>query len=313
MAQKNETIPLLLALLITFAIVGAGIRWFLNQSPQLKPVAETPPTEPVTPPPVTPAPIPANPSTSSGGIFPLVAQVPMGTTIRLNGSTSMVQLNEAFKTGFMQQYPGTIVIANASGTEVGLRDLLDLKIDLAAVSRPLTPGEQQQGLVSVPVATDAIAVFVGKDNPFQGNLTQAQVRGIFQGTIQNWSEVGGPNIPIKVINRAPTSGTREFFQEVVLQGQSFGNSPNITTLNVDETTPIIRSIGTEAISYATYSQIANQSKVRFIPIDGLSPTDFSYPLQRILYYVYREPASPSVEAFLGFVQSSQGENALKSN
>lgn len=308
MAQKNETIPLLLALLITLGIVGAGIRWFLNQSPELKPVAETPPTEPVTPPP-----IPANPSTSSDGDFPLVAQVPMGTTIRINGSTSMVQVNEALKAGFMQKYPGTIVIANASGTEVGLRDLLDGKIDLAAVSRPLTPGEQQQGLVSVPVVTDAIAVFVGEYNPFQGSLTQAQVRGIFQGTIQNWSEVGGPNIPIKVINRAPTSGTLEFFQEVVLQGQSFGNSPNITTLTVDETTPIIRSIGTDAISYATYSQIANQSKVKFVFVDDFSPADANYPLRRVLYYVYKAPASPSVQAFLGFIQSPQGGNAFNSN
>jgi phosphate transport system substrate-binding protein len=225
----------------------------------------------------------------------------------------MVQLNEAFKTGFMQQYPATIVIANASGTEVGLRDLLDGKIDLAAMSRPLTPAEQGQGLVSVPVVTDAIALFVGKDNPFQGSLTQAQVRGIFQGTIQNWSEVGGPNIPLKVINRAPTSGTYQFFQEVVLQGQSFGVSPNITTLTLDETTPIIRSIGTDAISYASYSQIANQSTVRVVTIDGLSPTDANYPLQRVLYYVYRTPPSPSVQAFLGYVQSTQGKSALNSN
>ena len=318
MAQKNETIPLLLALLITLGIVGAGIRWFLNQSPELKPVAETPPTEPVTPPPVTqppvtPPPIPATPPTSSGDTFPLVAQVPMGTTIRINGSTSMVQVNEALKAGFMQKYPGTIVIANASGTEVGLRDLLDGKIDLAAVSRPLTPGEQQQGLVSVPIVTDAIALFVGKDNPFQGSLTQAQVRGIFQGTIQNWSEVGGPNIPIRVINRAPTSGTYNFFQEVVLQGQSFGNSPNITTLTVDETTPIIRSIGTDAISYATYSQIANQSTVRIISIDGAYPSSTSYLLQRVLYYVYRTPPSPSVQAFLGYVQSHPNNGTFNSN
>jgi phosphate transport system substrate-binding protein len=308
MAQKNETIPLLLALLITFAIVGVGVRWFLNQSPQLKPVAQTPANQPVTPPPIR-----ANPSTSSDGNFPLVAQVPLGTTIRINGSTSMVQLNEAFKTGFMQQYPATIVIANASGTEVGLRDLLDGKIDLAAISRPLTPAEQGQGLVSVPIVTDAIALFVGQDNPFQGSLTQAQVRAIFQGTIQNWSEVGGPNIPLKVTNRAPTSGTYQFFQEVVLQGQSFGVSPNITTLTLDETTPIIRSIGTDAISYATYSQIANQSTVRVVTIDGLSPTDANYPLQRVLYYVYRTPPSPSVQAFLGYVQSTQGKSALNSN
>ncbi|TVQ45348.1 MAG: phosphate ABC transporter substrate-binding protein [Gloeocapsa sp. DLM2.Bin57] len=315
MAQKNETLPLVLAFLITCGIVGGGIWWFLQQSSNLpvaettptQPITETPPTEPVAE--TTPT-IPVNPTTATEQNLPFVSQVPMGTTIRINGSTSMVQVNEAFKKGFMEQYPGTMVIARASGTEVGLRELLEGKVDIAAMSRPLTPGEQQQGLASIPVVRDAIAVFVGINNPFTGSLTSQQVAGIFQGRIQNWSEVGGPNVPIRVINRAPTSGTYGFFQEVALQGQEFGNTPNITTLTVDETTPIIRDIGTDAISYATYSQIANQSTAKVLPIDGLNPNDGNYPLQRILYYVYKEPTSPQVEAFLGFVRSPQGQQSL---
>jgi phosphate transport system substrate-binding protein len=219
----------------------------------------------------------------------------------------MVQINEKMKQGFTQKYPGTIVIANASGTEAGIQDLLALKTDLAAISRPLTPGEQQQGLVAVPAAKDSIAVFVGINNPFKQSLTQAQVAGIFQGKIQNWSEVGGTSGLIRVINRAPTSGTATFFQELALGGQYFGNTPNITTLTIDETTPIIQSIGTDGISYATYSQVANQSKARVVAIDNLTPTDPNYPYQRVLYYVYKEPASFNVQAFLGYFQSPEGQ------
>lgn len=305
MAQNNETLPLILAFLVTSGIVGAGAWWFLKSSANL-PVAETPPTETITPPS-----LPVNPSTTSSQNFPFLSEVPMGTTIRINGSTSMVQVNEAFKKGFMAQYPNTIVIAKASGTEVGLRDLLAGKIDIAAMSRPLTPAEQQQGLAQVPVVRDAIAVFVGRDNPFTGSLTMEQVAAIFQGRIQNWSEVGGPNLPMRVINRAPTSGTYTFFQEIVLQGQAFGNTTNITTLTVDATTPIIRSIGTDGISYATYSQVANQSTARVLTINGLNPQDPNYPISRILYYVYREPAGEQVKAFLGFVQSPQGQKSLE--
>lgn len=322
MAQKNETLPLVMAFLITCGIVGGGVWWFLQRSSNL-PVAETTPTQPVvettptqpvaettpTQPDNLPS-IPIPPTTTASQDFPFVSQVPMGTTIRINGSTSMVQVNEAFKKGFTQQYPGTIVIAKASGTEVGLKELLEGTVDIAAMSRPLTPGEQQQGLASIPVVRDAIAVFVGVNNPFTGSLTSQQVAGIFQGRIQNWSEVGGPNVPLRVINRAPTSGTYGFFQEVALQGQDFGNTPNITTLTVDATTPIIRDIGTNGISYATYSQVINQSTAKIVPIDGLNPNDGNYPLQRILYYVYREPASPQVEAFLGFVRSPQGQQSL---
>lgn len=298
MTQKNDTIPLLLSLLVTSCIIGGGIWWFLKLLPNSSPVTDHNSTTITTP--KTPVTFPDNP-------FPVLTQVAMGTTIRINGSTSMVQVNELLKQGFIKQYPGTIVIANASGTEAGIQDLLNGKIDLAAISRPLTPAEQQQGLVAIPVVKDAIAVFVGKSNSFTSSLTQAQITAIFTGNIQNWSEVGGANLPLRVINRAPTSGTRQFFQEVVLGNQPFGNTPNITSLTVDETTPIIRDIGTDGISYATYSQVANQSTARIIPIDGLSPQDANYPFQRVLYYVYQDPAGPSVQAFLGYIQSPEAQ------
>ncbi|ELR99085.1 phosphate ABC transporter substrate-binding protein [Gloeocapsa sp. PCC 73106] len=311
MAQKNDTLLLLLALVITGAVIGGGLWWFLgrSQTPISTPVpsSEQPQEE------TKERSLPSTPTTT-GAIseeqFPLLTEVPTGTTVRINGATSMVQINEGIKNGFMQQFPGTQVIANASGSEKGISDLLTQKIDLAAISRPLTPAEVQQGLVAIPVTQDAIAVFVGTVNPFTDGLTQAQVAGIFQGQIQNWSEVGGNNQSIRVINRAITSGTHQFFQEVALQGQLFGNTPNITTLQLDETTPLINSVGTDGISYATYSQVANQSKARVVPIDGLNPQDSGYPYQRILFYVYKQPASFNVKAFLGYVKSPQGQQKL---
>lgn len=308
MAQKNETLPLLLALIITGTVIGGGIWWFLNRSPKSPPVTQTP-QAPVTETPVE-NPVPLNPAKSSEE-FPLIAEVPLGTVIRIDGSTSMVQINERMKQGFAEQFPGSQVISKARGSQVGINDLINQNIDLAAVSRPLTPAEAQQGLVAVPVARDAIAVFVGTENPFKGGLTAAQVAAIFRGEITNWSEVGGNNIGIEVINRPAFSGTHQFFQEIALQGQPFGSGPNIITLERDATTPIINSVGTNGISYATYSQVINQSQARILPIDGLDPLASDYPYQRVLYYVYKEPASFNVKAFLGYLKSPQGQQNLQ--
>ena len=85
------------------------------------------------------------------------------------------------------------------------------------------------------------------------------------------------------------------------------------TMERDATTPILRALETDGISYATYAQVANQQTVRIIAIDGLTPEANNYPYQRVLYYAYREPASLEVEAFLGYALSSQGQKAISNH
>ena len=151
-------------------------------------------------------------------IFPSPKFSASGTTVKIDGSTSMVTINQNLKRAFEKQFPGTSVEATANGTDKGIADLIAGKVDIAAVSRPLTAQEQSQGLKAVTVTTDAIAIVVGKANPFNQGLTSAQVADIFQGKINNWSAVGGNNGTIRVINRPAVSGTHQTFKEFVLKG-----------------------------------------------------------------------------------------------
>ncbi len=159
------------------------------------------------------------------------------------------------------------------------------------------------------MSTDAIAIIVGKSNPFSPGLTSSQVADIFQGKINNWSGVGGAAANIRVINRPPVSGTHQAFKDLVLKSGNFGTSPNISTLPRDATTPLIQALGTDGIGYATFAQTASQQTVRVVPIDGLTPDAGTYPFKRSLYYVYKNP-SPGVQAFLGFATSPPGQQAL---
>lgn len=304
MSQKNETLPLVLALLVTGAILAGGFWWFNKKSVDLTSTPSvTNQNERNTL---------ANSANQIPVTFKFPTTVPPGTTITVNGSTSMVQINEAIKRAFEQQFPGTAIATNGQGTGVGLRLLQKGKIDLAAISRPLTSEEKAQGLNAVPIAQDAIAIVVGVDNPFRRGLKKNQVADIFQGKILNWSEVGGEASTIRVINRPSVSGTRQVFQDVVLQGANFGTTTNFTTLERDATTPILRALSQDGISYATYAQVANQRTVRTIAVDGLTPEADNYPYYRILYYVYKQPATPEVETFLGYALSPQGQQAIAS-
>lgn len=301
-SKAPSPIPYLVAAAV---LLAGGYWWFKGQS-------GLNPSETTTVKPASPQPDAADPAISpqENSPFPAPQSVAPGTAVKIDGSTSMVTINQNLKQAFEQQFPGTQVVTQWNGSNQGIQALQSGTIDLAAISRPLTGQETAQGLQAVAVATDSISIVVGINNPFKGELTLEQVKGIFKGTIVNWSQVGGENRTIRVINRPPVSGTHEFFKTQVLKGSNFGTTPNITTLERDATTPLLRALGNDGIGYATYAQTANQQTVRVVPVTGTNPGDDNDPLTRYLAYVYKNPANPAVQAFLGYAFSPQGQQAI---
>jgi phosphate transport system substrate-binding protein len=301
MSQRSGPPPIVFILPLLL-LLGGGIWWFfLRQPSQVVTQSNTPVNNPVDP---------VVPVTNSGNsAFPAPTTVASGTAVRIDGSTSMVTVNQNLKSAFERQFPGTTLTTSAGGTDKGIQDLVAGRVDVAAVSRPLTAQEQGQGLTAVPIARDAIAIIVKKNNPFIQGLTSAQLADIFTGKINNWSAVGGSAGNLRVINRPPISGTNRTFQELVLKKANFGTTSNITTLPTDGTTVLIQALGTDGIGYATSAQAVRQQTVRIVPIDGLTPDAPAYPYQRQLYYVYKT-TTPGVQAFLGYAASPQGQQAI---
>jgi phosphate transport system substrate-binding protein len=303
MSQRQGPPPIVFILLF-IGLLGAGYWFFRNKATNVATDNTSPPVENTANNQNTPI---------SNSDFPQPTGVASGTTVRIDGSTSMVKINQNLKAGFQKQFPGTVVYNAANGSTQGIKDVLAGNADLAGVSRPLSPAEISQGLTATPITQDQIAIVVGKNNQFNQSLTSEQVKDIFQGKINNWSQIGGPNGEIRVINRPAVSGTHQTFKELVLLGESFGNAPNIETLDRDATTPLLQALGNDGIGYATYSQVANQQTVRSLPIDNATPDQANYPYQRQLYYVYKNPPKQNVKDFLGYVFSPSGQANLGKN
>lgn len=237
-------------------------------------------------------------------------KVSAGTIVKIGGATSMVQINKSLKIGFEQKFPGTQALAVASSSDKGLTDLAAGTIDISGISRELTAAEKAQGLVAVPITQDKIAIVVGNDNALRTGLTFAQVTKIFTGELNNWSQVGSKNLPIRPILRPANSGTHKSFQEIGLQGKTFGSGGKFKVLDRDATTPLLQALGADGIGYATFAQVANQSTVRSVAVDGINPDAASYPYRRTLAYVYKGQPNDPVKAFLGFATSNEGQQAI---
>ncbi len=328
-SNGKETLVLLATLTLTAGLAAGGFWFFARNAPDRESVSTSPTATPTTAPttaaanPAEPAPPPeATAEPTADSLAAIDTSLPDPPVLTIDGSVTLVALVKGLQNTYAQVNPNLpttygVPDGKPNGTNQGLRNLIDGKVAMAASSRPLKPAEAQAGVQVVPIARDALAVMVGVNNPYKGGLTLAQLKQIFQGKITNWSQVGGPNLPMRVLNRSPDSGTATFFQDVVLLGEAFApNGSNFKTFTQDVTTPIIRELGNNGISYTTVAQAVGQKTVRIVPIDGVSPTDRSavasgqYPISRLMYLAYPKRTSPAVKQFIAAALSPQGQQVV---
>jgi phosphate transport system substrate-binding protein len=223
--------------------------------------------------------------------------------LTVNGSTTILPIAEISAETFQSSHPGTRVLVSGVGSSAGIESVSNGSSDIGTSSRDLKSAEEKLGLVDTPVAYDAIAVIVNPANPVR-DLTKAQVKAIFQGKIRNWSEVGGPDMPIGLVNRDEASGTREAFDKIVLGGDPF--DPQAAVL---PGTGQVRSVvaGTRgAVGYISFGFVTGD--VRALAIDGVEPSPAAaisgtYPVRRVLHFFTKGSPDGLAKLYIDYVLS----------
>jgi phosphate transport system substrate-binding protein len=211
--------------------------------------------------------------------FTLPDSLPDGTTLTIDGSVAMTAINRSLVRQFEAAFPTATVTAQEQGVDAALQALLAGNLDLAAIGRPLDQEELAQGLVEVPISREKIAIIVSAENPFQGDLTFDQFAQIFRGEITNWSQIGGPDLPIKFVDRPPTSDTRRALggYDIFKAGGGLTTGASAITVEADDTAAVVDTLGNNGISYAIASQVLDQDNVRALTMHGTLPDDPRYP------------------------------------
>ncbi|MER3431970.1 MAG: phosphate ABC transporter substrate-binding protein [Leptolyngbya sp. ERB_1_1] len=265
MTQKNETPALILSLLVTGALLGAGAWWITQRSgidlPQISSSGST----------QSPG---NNASDGSKTDWSSVQNVPFGI-FNYGGSTSWAPIRlsvdsalQAARPEFRLRYIDPA--GSAPSSTSGIRMLLNGQIQFAQSSRPVTSQEQQEAqqkgfsLREIPIAIDGLAIAVNPSLNLPG-LSLEQLRNIYTGQVTNWKQVGGADLPITAFSRdAKSGGTVELFIEQVLNKQPFGSSVQI----VSTTTEALRKLGATpgGIYFASAPEVVPQCTVKTIPI-----------------------------------------------
>lgn len=243
--------------------------------------------------------------------FPIPSALPDGSSLKVDGSTSMRLTNQELESRFEAQYPDVDVELDASRTDEAIQALLNGEIDLVATGRPLTEAEKAEGLIEVPLEREKLAILLGPDNPFEGNISFEQFARIFRGEITNWSELGGPDLPIRMVDRPDYSDTRRALSTYeVFASQLFQTGTTADPVAEDETQAVVDALGNDGIGYAVYSQVQGLNIVRIIPMHQTLPDDPRYPYSQYRAFVYRQGTAPAALAFLGFATTAPGQEVI---
>jgi len=255
------------------------------------------------------------------------------------GSDTLNNLMTLWAEGFRKQYPNVKIQIEGKGSSTAPPALIEGTAQLGPMSRAMKNTETdaferkfRYKPTAFPVAIDALAVYVNKDNPVKG-LTMAQVDAIFSKSrrwghnenIQFWkqavSDEGLGNSLISIYGRNSASGTYGFFKEHALKNGDYkdevkeqpGSASVVQSVSEDQ-----GGIGYSGIGYLT-------SNVRAVPLAEKEGAPFkeasqqnadngSYPLWRHLYlYVNKAPnkrLDPIVEEFIKFIYSKEGQQVV---
>lgn len=237
----------------------------------------------------------------------------------MGGSTTVEPIVVSVIEAFAEKYPDAKLSYDAQGSSVGVQGVLDGVYVLGGSSRHLKDKELDAGAVPTAIALDGIAVVVNSGVPID-NLSLDQVAMIFAGEIRNWSEVGGPNRDIFVVNRDEASGTRAAFSELVLdvkygkkQGKYIADA--ITTeSNGDMVTKVGQTPDTIGYCGFGYIDQAKNMGAKTISVDKTDPEvmnvlDGSYPVSRKLFFVHKGEIEEGTleDAFVDFLLSDEGQ------
>ncbi|MEH1831903.1 MAG: PstS family phosphate ABC transporter substrate-binding protein [Nostoc sp.] len=278
MSQKNETLSLFLAAVITIGLIFSGLWFFMERWAQLnKPVANQ--SENNNPRDTISVPKPIETGKTSNTISKCdVANLPEGT-FNYGGSTTWAPIRQDVDSVLQSLCPRFILRytqppSGQPGSGTGIRMLIDNQLAFSQSSRSVKAEEnaeaKQKGfsLKEIPVAIDGIAIAVNLNLDIPG-LTVAQLKDIYTGKISNWQQVGGPNLPITVYSRSKEAGgTVEFFVENILNKENFGANVSY----VGTTTEAVRKVAASpgGIYYASAPEVVPQCMIKSLPLGRIS-------------------------------------------
>lgn len=247
--------------------------------------------------------------TNAGGFRLHLPEQARRKSLLIASARAMFDLCNALAVAYKSKNPQVDFVIEKGDSLQGLIAAKRGAIDLAGITRDLTTSEDELATYNYLIARSNISIIVNAQSPIK-NLTQTQVRALFMGDVSNWKQVGGSDLPVTLYSRLRGSSTRQYVEEVVLNGGDFASS----AIELETTKALAAAVAADpaAIGYLAAKDDSNNVAVSYLSVDGVAASEVTilsgrYPYTHPFYLLLAGDKNQHKIDFIKFAQSPAGQ------
>lgn len=259
-------------------------------------------------------------------VFHFITAPASAGPLKINGSTT-VNLPVAEAAEILRaEKKLEIQVDTQGGSSGGISMLGEGLVQIGMSSKHISEDDKKKfpkcDYREIHIGEDAVALIVSKDVWDGGvkSITKEQAKGIYEGTIKNWKELGGPNQRIAFFNKEPGRGTWEVFVHWVYGSPKAAPPVSFPEVGGNEETRNKVGSTRGALSQLS-SSWADGKKVFALSIKGedgkeVAPTNENiatktYAMSRPLFLLTNGEPAGDVKTFVDFMLSEPGQKLVK--
>lgn len=246
-------------------------------------------------------------------------------TLRVSGSTTVNPV-VADAAEVLRGQGLDMTVDTQGGSAGGLAQLGAGQIDVAMSSKPVGDADRaaypQVAFTPTEIGQDAVGIVVRKEVVDGGlkDIDKDRLRRLFEGSVRNWKEIGGPDLPTFVYDKEPGRGTREVLDKY-LYGPTGkapappADNPRYAVVGGNEETrsKLLSTPGSVAPLSSAF--VEGQPQLAVLSVGGVAPTpqtiaNSSYPMSRPLFLVTNGPATGGAKRLIDYVVGAEGQQLV---
>lgn len=247
-------------------------------------------------------------------------------TLKINGSTT-VNLPVAEASEILRaEKKMDIQVDTQGGSSGGISMLGEGLVQLGMISKHVSDDDRAKfpkcDYQEIHIGEDAVAMIVSADvwNGGVKALSKAELKGIYEGAIKNWKEVGGPDKRIAFFNKEPGRGTWEVFVHWIYGSPKLAPQVSFPEVGGNEETRNKVASTKGALSQLSSSWADGKTVFALglksetgdvIQATNENISTHKYPMSRPLFLLSNGAPAAEAKVLIDFVLSERGQALIK--